>query len=119
MKQIVLFLFCMLFSVAVSAQDKKGTLSGKWEFSATDAPYGYDKGKVEFKTTQGKLSAIVNIQGNSISVSEIKKQADTYTCSFYVDGSQVEVTFKPKAEKLTATAKVDGSVLDVNFNVLK
>lgn len=36
MKQIVCILFCMLFSLTVSAQDKTDGLSGKWEFSATD-----------------------------------------------------------------------------------
>lgn len=44
MKQILCLLFCMFLSLTVSAQKKTADLSGKWEFNATDVPYGYEKG---------------------------------------------------------------------------
>lgn len=115
MKQIVCFLFCMLFSVTMSAQDKTAALSGKWGFNASDVPYGYEKGNLEFKTTEGKLSATVRVQGNTIAIEQIKKQADTYICNFYLDGSNVEIILKPKAEKLEADVKVDGTLVEVSF----
>ena len=78
MKQIVCLLFCMLFSLAVSAQDKTDGLSGKWKYSATDVPYGYENGEVEFKTEDGKLNVTLGVGYDKIVVDQISRDGDTY-----------------------------------------
>lgn len=115
MKQFVCILFCMLFSLTVSAQDKTTGLSGKWEFTATDVPYGYEKGTIEFKTEESKLSATLGIGYNKIVVDRIDREGDTYKCSLNIDGSDVEVIFKLKDGKLVADVNVDGSTVGVTF----
>lgn len=119
MKQIVSILFCMLFSLTVSAQDKTDGLSGKWEYSATDVPYGYDKGNIEFKTKDGRLNVTFSINYDKIVVDRIDKVGDTYKCSLSVEGSDVEIAFNQKDGKLVADVKVDGSPVSVSLKKLE
>lgn len=118
MKQLVCILFCMLFSLTVSAQDKAADLSGKWEFSATNVPYGYEKGNIEFKTTEGKLSATLSINYDKIVVDRITKEGDTYKCNLSIDGSNVDIAFNQKDGKLNADVKVDGSPVGMSLKKL-
>ncbi|WP_289006700.1 hypothetical protein [uncultured Parabacteroides sp.] len=119
MKQILCLLFCMFLSLTVSAQKKTADLSGKWEFNATDVPYGYEKGNIEFKTEKDKLNIIFDISGSKIVIDQIEKNGDTYKCSFEVDGSDVEIVFVQKAEKLEANTKVDGTPVGMKLKKLE
>lgn len=118
MKQIVCILFCMLFSLTVSAQDKTAGLSGKWEFSATDVPYGYEKGNIEFQTKEGKLNIILSVNYNKITVDQVDKEGDTYKCNLNIDGSDVKLLFRQKSGKLEADVMVDGSPVEISFKKL-
>lgn len=119
MKQIVCILFCMLFSLTVSAQDKTDGLSGKWEFSATDVPYGYETGNIEFQTKEGKLNVILSISYNKITIDQIEQVGDTYKCDLNIEGSDVNISFKQKAEKLEADVTVDGSPIGISFKKME
>lgn len=90
MKKAFTTLLCLLFCITISAQDKAADLSkfvGDWSFSAPDAPYGYQDGSFQIKQENGKLTAKVNIQGSTLEINDIKAKGDTYTSSFYVDGT--------------------------------
>lgn len=118
MKQIVCILFCMLFSLTVFAQEKTDGPSGKWEFNAPEVPYGYDKGNVEFKTTNGKLNVILNVNYSNITIDQVEMDGDTYKCSLNIEGSNVEVSFKQQDGTLVADLKVDGSPVGVTLKKL-
>lgn len=118
MKQIVCILFCLLFPLTVSAQEETIGLSGKWEFSATDVPYGYEKGNFEFKTKEGKLNVIISINYDQIVVDQIDKDGETYKCRLNIDGSDVVIVFKQKAGKLVADVKVDGTPVGMSLKKL-
>lgn len=115
MKQIVCLLFCMLFSLAVSAQDKTDGLSGKWKYSATDVPYGYENGEVEFKTEDGKLNVTLGVGYDKIVVDQINRDGDTYKCNLIISGGDVDIAFKLKDGKLEADVKVDGAPIGITF----
>ena len=119
MKQIVCILFCMLFSLTVSAQDKTDGLFGKWEFSATDVPYGYETGNIEFQTKEGKLNVILSISYNKITIDQIEQTGDTYKCDLNIEGSDVNISFKQKAGKLEADVTVDGSPIGISFKKME
>lgn len=115
MKQYTSILLCILFSIAIPIKAQDIFSSKKWEFNVIDAPYGYEKGQLEFKTTEGVLNGIIHIQGYTYSIKNIKQEEDFYTCKFYLDGSLINATLKPVEDKLTAKVTFDGIALDVNF----
>lgn len=111
-------LFCFLFCIAVSAQEREKDVSkivGKWSYSAPDAPYGYQSGSLEFKNEKGKLTAKINIQGSVIEVKEIKAHGDAYISSFYVDGNSVDLSINQKNSKLEGMADAGGMSIPVTF----
>ena len=107
--KVVAIVICLTFGLSVYAQKKvNGKLKGTWTYSLPDAPYGYQDGTIEFKESDGKQTAIVKIQSNTIDVKEIKKDGDTYKCSLFVDGADVNVTFEPGTDKITGLVTADG-----------
>ena len=115
-------LLCLLFCIAISAQDKAADLSklvGDWSFSAPDAPYGYQDGSFQIKQENGKLTAKVNIQGSTLEINDIKAKGDTYTSSFYVDGTPVDLTMTQKGNKLEGMADAGGMQIPVKFKKTK
>ena len=122
MKKVFTTLLCLLFCIAISAQDKAADLSklvGDWSFSAPDAPYGYQDGSLQIKQENGKLTAKVNIQGSTLEINDIKAKGDTYTSSFYVDGTPVDLTMTQKGNKLEGMADAGGMQIPVKFKKTK
>ena len=122
MKKAFTTLLCLLFCITISAQDKAADLSkfvGDWSFSAPDAPYGYQDGSFQIKQENGKLTAKVNIQGSTLEINDIKAKGDTYTSSFYVDGTPVDLTMTQKGNELEGMADAGGMQIPVKFKKTK
>lgn len=116
----VAMVICLTFCLSAYAQKKAdGKLKGTWHYSLPDAPYQYQKGTIEFKESGGKQAATVKIQEDTISIEEIKKEDGVYKCSLFVDGSDVNVTIKPGAEKMTGTVVADGWEMDLTLTPKK
>lgn len=120
-KTLAIFGF-LLFTMAVYAgtmETAKDKLKGNWSYSLPDAPYGYQDGIIEFKETDGQLTAVAKIGNSTYDIKEIKKEGDTYHCSLYVDGSDVKVSIKPDKEKLTGIVLADGWEMPITFKPIK
>lgn len=117
MGKVFATLFCMMMCLSLCAQEfTPGMVVGLWNYSAPDAPYGYQEGTCQIKKTGEKLSAVFTISGTETTVNEIKKENDTYKCNFDVDGSYVSLTFKQEDKnKLTGKANAEGMVIPVTF----
>lgn len=115
-KVFVAFL-CMMMCLSLNAQDlTPGMVVGMWNFSAPDAPYGYQEGTCQIKKTGENLSAVFTISGTEMTVKEIKKENNSYKCNFYVDGTYVSLTFKQEDKnKLTGNADAEGMAIPVVF----
>ncbi|WP_456087556.1 hypothetical protein [Parabacteroides sp.] len=115
-KVFVAFL-CMMMCLSLNAQDlTPGMVVGMWNFSAPDAPYGYQEGTCQIKKTGENLSAVFTISGTEMTVKEIKKENNSYKCNFYVDGTYVSLTFKQEDKnKLTGNANAEGMAIPVVF----
>ena len=107
MGKVFTTLLCMMMCLSLYAQEfTLGMVVGLWNFSAPDAPYGYQKGTCQIKKT-GETE---------MTVKEIKKESDTYKCNFYVDGTYVSLTFIQEGKnKLTGKANAEGMVIPVTF----
>ncbi len=80
-------LLCMMMCLSLYAQEShSGAVIGLWNFSAPDAPYGYQEGTCQIKKTGDNLSAVFTISGTEMTVKEIKKETDTYKCNFMWTG---------------------------------
>lgn len=116
MVKIFATFLCMMMCLALYAQDNSGMVIGMWDFSAPDAPYGYQEGTCQIKKTGEKLSAVLTIGGMEMNVNEIKKEDKSFKCNFYVDGTAVSLTFKPEEKnKLTGIADAEGMTIPVTF----
>jgi hypothetical protein len=120
-KATAIFSFLLLtMAVYAGAMDANSDkLKGNWSYSLPDAPYGYQDGSIEFKETDGKLTAVARVGTASYTIKEIKKEGDTYHCSLLVDGSEVKVSIKPDKEELTGTVIADGWEMPVTFKKIQ
>ena len=91
MGKVFTTLLCMMMCLSLYAQEfTLGMVVGLWNFSAPDAPYGYQKGTCQIKKTG--------------------------ECNFYVDGTYVSLTFIQEGKnKLTGKANAEGMVIPVTF----
>ncbi|MDR0750890.1 MAG: hypothetical protein LBF62_15145 [Tannerellaceae bacterium] len=113
------FLFITMAAYAGTMDANNDKLKGNWSYSLPDAPYGYQDGSIEFKETDGKLTAVARIGTSSYTIKEIKKEGDTYHCNLSVDGSDVKVSIKPDKEELRGTVIADGWEMPVTFKKIK
>ena len=115
MKKVVFLFLSLMLAVTVGAQD----LKGKWNFNAEGAPDGYDRGTIEFKEVKKQPVAKIAFPYNSFEVKLQKKDATTYKCNLYVEGTDVYVTITSKDGKLKGSAEADGMQINVTFTTPK
>ncbi len=117
MGKVFTTLFCMMICLSLYAQEfTPDMVVGLWNFSAPDAPYGYQEGTCQVKKTGENLSAVFTISGTEMTVKEIKKESNTYKCNFYVDGTYVSLIFKQEDKnQLIGKANAEGMVIPITF----
>ena len=117
MGKVFTTLLCMMMCLSLYAQEfTPDMVVGLWNFSAPDAPYGYQEGTCQIKKTGENLSAVFTISGTEMTVKEIKKESNTYKCNFYVDGTYVSLIFKQEDKnQLVGKANAEGMVIPITF----
>ncbi len=116
--KVFLTCFCLAFCMTVFAQNA-APLKGLWAYSLPDAPDGYQKGTIEFKQVDDKLTATAKMANGTLTIREIKKDGQKYTCSLYVEGSNATITFEPKTNLITGIVKVDGWEMPITLTPSK
>ncbi|MDD4513987.1 hypothetical protein [Massilibacteroides sp.] len=112
MKKLMIIICSLFLCVALQAQNKD--IVNLWEYSAPDAPYGYEKGTFLIKEKDGKLTGEVKIQEYTAAIKEIKKEKEGYTCSLYIDGQAIDITLKLKG-KNELEGQATGGGMDIPF----
>ena len=103
-------LCCLVFCMTTLAQNSPVNdtpLKGTWMYLLPDAPDGYEKGTIEFKQVEDKLTATVKTTNGTFTIREITKVEQQYTCSLYVDGANVSINFVPNTDAIAGIVKVD------------
>ena len=113
---LVCFLLCGL---TVYAQNNTSTLKGNWTYAVPDAPYGYEKGTIEFKQVENVLSATLKNSNGTFNIRDIKKDNQQFVSTFYVDGSEVKISLTPQTDKITGIVKVEGYDLPITLTPVK
>ncbi|MDY3070452.1 MAG: hypothetical protein SOR57_12550 [Parabacteroides sp.] len=119
MKKTFFALFMSVFALTAQAQGEKEVFQGKWDFNAPTAPYGYNEGELTFQQKNGKLTAIVELPNTDLNIQQLKKENFGYSCTEYIDGSEVTIKFIKVQENgktsLKVVAEADGQVMDVKL----
>lgn len=105
----------VLLVCSMSGYAKGESLSGVWNYTASDAPYGYESGLIEFKQVDGQLKAVLTINGSVVATDKVVKQGDVHIYNTNLEYVDVKVVFKQADGKLTATAEADGQTFHVTF----
>ncbi|MDD2437605.1 MAG: hypothetical protein PHG27_01060 [Massilibacteroides sp.] len=114
MKKVLFILCSFLLAFAVEAQTKTSVITNVWEYSAPNAPYGYQNGFFKIMEEQGKLKGEIIIQQTTVSIPNIKKENDKYTCSFFMEGQTIDVNFIFKDKNLLEGQALGGG-MDIPF----
>lgn len=119
MKTFVLTLLMSIFAWTMQAQNDSDLFTGKWSINAPSAPYGYQDGELVFQQMNGQLTVDVDLSGTVLKIRQLKKENYGYSCSEYIDGSQVYIKFiisnKNGKKTLSGEAEADGQVIDVQL----
>lgn len=99
---------------ALSAQNKKAIV-GKWNYEATQAPYGYNKGvldvKMEAKENEKKEALTAEVifpTGQRSKFQNFTMRNDTVWATAYIDGENIKL--EAKVGKQTMAGTVDTSM---------
>lgn len=97
----------LMFAGCLFAQDKYmiNELTGTWDYTAENAPYEYQQGKLIFGQKDKELSAKIDIQGNIVAVRDLKIAKKNISFVVYVDGERVAVNLTLKEGKLEGTGE--------------
>ena len=106
----VILLTASLFTL--SAQNKKAVV-GKWNYEASQAPYGYNKGvldvKLEVKEQEETLTAeVIFTSGQRSKFRNVTMSNDTVRGTAFVDGENIKL--EAKVDKQLMTGTVDTSM---------
>jgi|TARA_B110000037_G_scaffold32158_1_gene38659 hypothetical protein len=103
-------LFLTLVFAIQSFTTVKG-VEGTWAYSAPDAPYEYAKGDIIIKKNDGKYSAEIKFQYDSVETKDIKVDKNVVVIKFDIDGNPIKVTLTVKGDSLTGVSETgDGSL---------
>lgn len=107
-------LLCVLFSVALYAQDNN-SIAGEWAYSTTAAPQGYETGLLRLVQDGDSLTGEFVVGGEVAKLNNLRKDGDAYKCLVYVLDYPVNITFRQKGDGLEGTSEVDGAVNPILF----
>ena len=92
MGKVFTTLLCMMMCLSLYAQEfTLGMVVGLWNFSAPDAPYGYQKGTCLIKKTGENHSAVFTIIDTEMTV--IQEGKNKLTGKANAEGMVIPVTF--------------------------
>lgn len=116
MKRIFFIIIAVSFSMLASGSELE-KLVGTWDYNASYAPPGYDKGQLVFFEKDGKTVGQAKISGYAIDVKNLKYSEGTYSFIVTVEYQDIPVTFKLEGDKLTG--KVSSSEGDLPIEAKK
>ncbi|GAP71046.1 hypothetical protein BA6E_125486 [Bacteroidales bacterium 6E] len=100
----ILFIFLAAFISFVATGNDLGKLIGTWNYTASYAPPGYDKGQLVFFDKDGITTGQVKISGYATDIKNLKFSEGVYSFTVTVEYQDIPVSFKLEGDKLTGKA---------------
>ena len=118
MKKVLAISVLLMVTVCyLNAQDKETMkeIKGIWNYTASEAPYEYQKGKMIFYKEDGEFKAKLEIQGKEINTQNLKIEGDKIECSAYLDYEMITIRLVLKDGKLQGTADSSEGLIPVSL----
>ncbi len=106
MKKLLLFTAFLVLSIvgSVVVAQSKNPVVGNWNYEVSQAPYGYDKGKISLSQEKEVLKGDVVFQsGYSVVLQNVTLKNDTLRAGVFVDGENVSITARVNKNNMTGT----------------
>lgn len=81
---------------------------GTWQYSAPQAEYPYEKGKIVFSMEGKELKAFVETNGHKASAWQLKVADNKASFTITIEGEPVKVLLQIKGSELTGSASYSG-----------
>ena len=106
---IVFFAISSVFGL--NAQNKNVAV-GKWKYEVAQAPYGYNKGVLEIKEVNEKLTGELSfISGEDLKLQKLTMRNDTIWANIYVESENVEIIAKINKSKMKGSVNTSMGVI--------
>ena len=107
----------MMVCVGAFAQDHKTCeeIEGTWSYTADEAPYEYQKGKMVFYDEGGALKVKIEIQGFYIYAQNLKIEGSEIVCTAYVENERITIKLNLKDGKLDGNVDSSDGVIPVSL----
>lgn len=116
MKKLLLLTTLMVFSVIsfVSVAQEKKSAVGNWNYEVSQAPYGYDKGKMSLSEEKKVLKGNVSFQsGYRVDLQNVTLKNDTLRARVFVDGENVNITARINKNNMTGTVNSSMGIMSL------
>jgi len=103
-KFLILTFIAALVTVSSNALVATGNkdVAGEWKYEVPTAPYGYEKGVLNFSEKENELAGEVKFNdGYKISLKDVSYKGDTVKFGLYIDYQYIGVTATVEEGKMT------------------
>lgn len=90
-------------------------IEGTWTYEAPTAPTGYEKGELKIsKSEDDKYQVAILIGTYEMKAEKVKMEADKLTCTIYVEGTSISLSFTFDGDKLNGKADTPEGYVIIN-----
>ena len=116
-KVLAISVLFMVLGVYLNAQDQKTIkeIKGTWNYTANQAPYDYQKGKMIFYEEGGDFKAKLEIQGDVINTQNLIIEGGKIEFKAYFDYELITIRLTLKDGKLEGNADSPDGLIPVSL----
>lgn len=112
MRKLTFIILSCLMTFTLHAE----SLTGKWNFEAPNAPYGFQNGTVEFKNVDNKTVAMIDFGHLSYEFDVNEDDKNHFSSQIPVMGDEVDVKLDNTNGKMKTVVNTMGLVIDVKLS---
>lgn len=116
---ILLTLLVMMSFTGIESTVSNKNVIGTWEYSAPDAPYEYQEGKIVFEMKENKLTGYASIDGYKIDMDNLEEKKGVVTCEAYIEGESVYFEMMFKKDSFAGKASYSEGSLEISGTKVK
>lgn len=99
---------CLMILFVQEGHAQEKSWIGKWQYSAPQADYPYQNGKIIFSMEGEELKAFVEVNGRKLQARELEVSENKASFVLTIEGESVKVFLTSKGKELTGTATYSG-----------
>jgi len=111
----IIFVFSLAYPLVNVYSSALEDPAGKWNFTASSAPYGYNKGVIEINKDQDGYKTSISFDGldYSFDLDKVMFRENKLTCSLYLEGEDISIVLTYDAQEDILSGKAIYSMGEV------